>query len=322
MPALIVAAVLVACAVASQVALSEHKAEAAFPGKNGRIAFNAYVSKRGSPSQIFTINPNGTGERQLTHSSSVSNYSPSYSPGGTKIAWVRKGDIWEMDADGTGKHRLTSTPAYDSDPSYSPDGRKLAFARGGNSDARGADIYLKKFKDGSVRRVTGGGHHHEFDPVFSPDGSRIAFLRERFADFDVILGEAIATVRTDGTGLEVLTPPEVSLRGGADWSPDGRKLVFAIYSNVSGRIQTVEADGTNRRTVFAPGPRFYPSGPVFSPDGKKIVFLNDHEGRNIADPWNIWTVGAHGKNPTYLTHPSAARRSEVGPDWGPRPTGQ
>jgi Tol biopolymer transport system component len=319
MPALIVAAVLVACVVAL-LTVSE-KAEASFPGKNGRIAFDAYTPERGLRNQIFTINPDGTGEKQLTHSSSSSNHSPSYSPDGTKIAWVRNGDIWEMDADGTGKHRLTSTPAYDSGPAYSPDGRKLAFTRDARAQV-GADIYIKKLKDGRVRRVTGGGKHNEYDAVFSPDGSRIAFLRQRFSDPDVILREAIATVRPDGTGLRVLTPPKVSPRGGPDWSPDGRKLVFAIYLTVNGRIQTVEADGTNRQTVFAPGPRFYPYGPVFSPDGKKIAFGNDHEGRHIADSWNIWTVGAHGKNPTYLTRPSAAGRVELRTDWGPRPTGQ
>jgi hypothetical protein len=86
-------------------------------------------------------------------------------------------------------------------------------------------------------------------------------------------------------------------------------------------IQTVEADGTNRQTVFAPGPRFYPYGPVFSPDGKKMAFGNEREGGHIADPCNIWTVGAHGKNPTYLTRPSAAGRVELRTDWGPRPTG-
>jgi TolB protein len=300
---MIAAAVLVACSAASLVAFSE-KAEATFTGKNGRIAFVAYAPELGSPSQIFTINPNGTGEKQLTHSpSGDSNSSPSYSPGGTKIAWVRNGDIWVMDADGTDKHRLTSTPAYDSDPSYSPDGRKLAFTRVGYSSERGADIYIKKLKDGRVRRVTGGGKHHEFDPVFSPDGSRIAFLRQRFSDPDVILGEEIPTVRPDGTGLKVLTPPEVSPES-PDWSPDGRKLVFDITLNAGGRIQTIEADGTNRQTVFAPDPGFYPYGPVFSPDGTKIAFGNYRSGRHIGDIWNIGTVGAHGKTPTYLTPPT------------------
>ncbi len=41
LPALIVAGVLLACA-AGLLALSEKKAQAAFPGKNGRIAYYIY----------------------------------------------------------------------------------------------------------------------------------------------------------------------------------------------------------------------------------------------------------------------------------------
>jgi hypothetical protein len=58
MSALLVAAVLAACSVASLVALSE-KAEATFPGKNGRIA---YVGG----GVIYTINPDGSAKRRVT----------------------------------------------------------------------------------------------------------------------------------------------------------------------------------------------------------------------------------------------------------------
>src|SRR5918993_2160689 len=84
-PALIVAAVLVACA-AALLALSE-KAEATFPGKNGRIAYDAYALGRGSPSQIFTINPGGGGKTKVTNPRVGGDEEPSYSPNGKRIAY-------------------------------------------------------------------------------------------------------------------------------------------------------------------------------------------------------------------------------------------
>jgi hypothetical protein len=76
LPALIVAAVLMACA-AAVLALSQKKAEAAFPGKNDRIAY------QGSDHVIYTIDPNGRGKTEVTEGSD-----PSFSADGKKIAYV------------------------------------------------------------------------------------------------------------------------------------------------------------------------------------------------------------------------------------------
>jgi hypothetical protein len=93
LPALIVAAVLMACAVVV-LALSE-KAEATFPGKNGRIAYASY-SGGGKDSEIYTINPNGSGKTQLTHNN-TDDIDPAYSPDGKKIVYAGqdgpKGDL-------------------------------------------------------------------------------------------------------------------------------------------------------------------------------------------------------------------------------------
>ena len=70
MPALLVAAVLVACAVVL-LAVSE-EAGASFPGKNGRIAYE-------SNGVIYTINPDGSGKAKVT-GTSTAGYSVDYSP--------------------------------------------------------------------------------------------------------------------------------------------------------------------------------------------------------------------------------------------------
>jgi hypothetical protein len=72
LPALIVAAVLMACA-AALLAVSE-KAEATFPGNNGRIA---YTVNNGNDSDIYTIKPDGGGKFKVTDTA-TDDYSPSW----------------------------------------------------------------------------------------------------------------------------------------------------------------------------------------------------------------------------------------------------
>jgi hypothetical protein len=59
---IVAAAMAVAWSVVTLLALSEKEAQAAFPGKNGRIAFSGMVTEEGYTDQIFAIKPNGTGE--------------------------------------------------------------------------------------------------------------------------------------------------------------------------------------------------------------------------------------------------------------------
>jgi hypothetical protein len=77
LPALIVAAVLMACAVV--VLVVSEKAKATFPGKNGRIAFVSTRDTKTESGDIYTMNPNGTGLERLTNNR-VADFNPDWQP--------------------------------------------------------------------------------------------------------------------------------------------------------------------------------------------------------------------------------------------------
>jgi Tol biopolymer transport system component len=112
LPALIVAAVLMACAGALLLAVSS-EGEATSPGKNGRIA---YASWDGRDTEIYTIKVGGGGKTNVTNNN-TNDFTPAYSPDGKKIAYTvyndSQGDIYTINAFGGGKTQVTNTDNAD-----------------------------------------------------------------------------------------------------------------------------------------------------------------------------------------------------------------
>ena len=100
---------LIALLVAVVVAVAASSSQATAPGKNGRIVFKRYLKPNKVLGVIFTINPDGTGARQVTHPPSrAADDAPDWSPDGTRIAFRRErgadGAIYTVGPDGS---RLT-----------------------------------------------------------------------------------------------------------------------------------------------------------------------------------------------------------------------
>jgi dipeptidyl aminopeptidase/acylaminoacyl peptidase len=76
-------AVLVACSVAAVAALEP--AKAAFPGKNGAIAF---TSDRDGQPEVYRMRANGSHQRRLSDTAGVANGSPQWSADGQKIVFT------------------------------------------------------------------------------------------------------------------------------------------------------------------------------------------------------------------------------------------
>ena len=86
----------------------------------------------------------GIGERLLgliqDKQSPLDVQAPAWSRDGRTIVFVSwrdgNGEVYAMDADGSGPRNLTQHPAKDAHPAWSPDGRRIAFVsrRDGNSE--------------------------------------------------------------------------------------------------------------------------------------------------------------------------------------------
>jgi Tol biopolymer transport system component len=298
LPVMVAAAVLVACLVAL-LALSE-RAQASFPGKNGRIA---YLDRSESGDyEIYSMKPDGTDRKRVTDDS-ANDYAPDISPDAKKIAFVslRSGanKIYAMKAGGTAVRNLSGSEDGEAGPAWSPSGTKIAFEKDG-------DVWVMD-ADGSNRKnltdtpPVNGYEVRELDPAYSPDGTRIAFYKETFRPHDVDL----YTIAADGTQLRQVTDfpgKEYS----PDWSPSGNRLVYVRSTRNSGqRISTIGPDGTGKKVIAQDG-----YAPVFSPDGKWIAFTRDGE---------LFKIKSDGSgDPSAVDGPAGS--SELAPDWGPMRT--
>jgi Ca2+-binding RTX toxin-like protein len=114
----------------------------------------AITAVRNGDWEILAMNPDGTGEVNLTNNftedeNSREDWAPEWSPDGTKIVFMAQYDypccgdweVWVMNADGSGQTNLTNHPAGDTGPSWSPDGTEIIFASN-RGDGWSAELYV------------------------------------------------------------------------------------------------------------------------------------------------------------------------------------
>jgi Tol biopolymer transport system component len=80
---------------------------------------------------IYTVNPDGTGLTKITNTGN--DQEATWSPDGSRLAFMHLGDVWTMNPDGTGRTQVTNNPDQEMDPAWSPSGTRIALARRWNN---------------------------------------------------------------------------------------------------------------------------------------------------------------------------------------------
>jgi TolB protein len=241
----------------------------------------------------------------------------SWSPDGRTIAFnsdrLGEMNIWLHDlATGTDR-RITTGPGGDYQPEWAPDGRTLVFfsARSGS-----IDVWSVSLGDGRLTRLT-DDPGMDTNPFYSPDGLSIAFMSDRLGRTEVWVmnadgsgqrrltstgagghflrwtkdGRSVVYRAESGTQTRIarvdveqgtITPmPDVASGAHMSWSPD-QSVILDVRGHKT--LYAYPVDGSGPRRVFEfPDPDVRIDYPVWSPDGKHVLF--DRAAPHGGDVW-------------------------------------
>jgi len=137
---------------------------------------------------LATIRPDGTGLERITTGGGYT-YA-SYSPDGKYILHRKQhgetSQIFVMNADGTGDHKLSTEGKTDGWPAWSYDGKHILFSR--DTMEGGFQIFMMNLDGSGVRQLTDAPGEY-VNPRWSPDGKKILCGR-RLGGVNLVLFDA------------------------------------------------------------------------------------------------------------------------------------
>jgi TolB protein len=298
----------------------------------GRFAFRRFLDDAQTHGAVFTINSDGSDDRQITRPpDGTVDDQPDWSPDGKQIAFERCSDAegciaMVVAAEGGEPQQVRlkcrlSGGCDGSAPAWTPDGRLVVELAQGrekvNGDARQIQqqsLELVDVNSGRQRTIykrtnwRGG----QSGPTISPDGRTVVYSGNNSWLSDPPFAAALYSVRMDGSDNRRITPFKLGDGDHPTFSPDG-VVLFRSYADEESKQSdywTVEprAGKPSRLTHFEDG-TLVRSG-SFSPDGQWIV----HAGDGVDGNADLYVMKADGTGNRPFTRTKAW---DSAPDWAP-----
>lgn len=299
----------------------------------------AFASDRGGTSQIFVVNEDGTGLKQLTHQEAGADArEPAWSPDGSRIAFTegqgRGSHVVLMHSDGS--HHSPITVAEWGLPgraavwttwsaTWSPDTAHFAVvgscaAPSKNCMDTQSQVIVLINVDGFVSGRVRGSLEDLLTPAWSPDGQAIAYAYEPSIGSDdgiwvFRLNDRHGDVVSRGcySDADCHASPGSRVRYSSPaWAPDAQKLAY-VASTPSGdtsRILVKAIDESDDALISVTPPGSADSYPSWSPDGSRIAFTSLVDGYR-----HIFVMNSDGSERRQLTD---GHFNDVHPTWSPR----
>ncbi|MCX5542381.1 Tol-Pal system beta propeller repeat protein TolB [Paraburkholderia sp. CNPSo 3076] len=209
-----------------------------------KVAYVSFEKKK----PIVYVHDLPTGRRVIISDQKGNNSAPAWSPDSRTLAVAlsRTGNtqIFAVNADGSGLHRLTQGTTIDTEPNYSPDGRWIYFTSDRGGQPQIYKMPAQGESTGTAQRVTFTGNYNT-SPKVSPDGKQLAYISRTGGGFKLYIQDlqsGVATALTDTTHDE-----------SPSFAANGQYILYATQVNGRGVLAAVSTDGRTRQILSVQG---------------------------------------------------------------------